>query len=83
MSGLLVLVGWRPFLEPMDIHDHWWLTLAPLALGVSIAYRAVRVESFEGYWRRTLVMSVQVVGGMILLAALVFAIVEVVVPMFE
>lgn len=76
-------LAWRPFLEPLDLHDHWWLTLLPLALGVSIAYRAVRVTSFNHYWRQTLVMCVQVVGGMILLAALVFTIIELVIPLFE
>ncbi len=61
----------------MNLHDYWWWTLVLLALGISIAYRAVRVSDFEGYWKRVLVMTIQIVGGMILLAALVYLVVEV------
>lgn len=76
---LTPLLGWTPFLEPLPLHEHWWLTLIPLALGISIAYRAVRVKDFRSYWKRVLVMTIQIVGGMILLAAAVFLLVEVLV----
>ena len=79
MDLLPTLLAWRPFLDPLNIHDHWWWTLPALALGISIAYRAVRVHSFEGYWKRVLVMTIQIVGGMVLLSALVYLIVEVLV----
>jgi hypothetical protein len=79
MSALLNSPAWRPFLDPLDLHDYWWWTLLGLALGISIAYRAVRVHSFEGYWRRVAVMTIQIVGGMMLLSALVYLVVEVLV----
>lgn len=75
----LLAPAWRPFLEPIDLHEHWWWTLLALALGISIAYRAVRVDTFVGYWKRVLAMTIQIVGGMMLLAALVYVVVEVLV----
>lgn len=79
MHQMLTMLAWRPFLEPLDLHDSWWWTLIGMALGISIAYRAVRVHSFEGYWKRVLVMTIQIVGGMMLLSGLVYLVVEVLV----
>ena len=79
MSHFLSTLAWRPFLDPLDLHDYWWWTLIGMALGISIAYRAVRVHTFDGYWKRVLVMTIQIVGGMVLLSALVYLVVEVLV----
>lgn len=73
---------WRPFLDPIDLHDRWWLTIIPLALGISIAYKAVRVQTLERFWPRVLLMTGQVVAGMIALAVCVFLLVEVLVPWY-
>lgn len=60
-----VLIAWRPFLEPMDLHGVWYLLLVPLALGMSMAYKAVRVGTLDRYWREVLTMTVQIVLSMI------------------
>jgi hypothetical protein len=61
------LSGWRPFLDPLDLHAYWWVFLAPLALGISVAYKAVRVPSLEGYGRAVAIMTVQIILAMVLL----------------
>lgn len=75
--------AYRPFLDPLDLHEAWWLTLLPLALGISLSYKAVRVGSLRELPKQVVVMTVQVVVGMALLAAATYAIVELAVPWLE
>lgn len=72
--------GYRPFIDPLNLHDRWWLTLIPLALGISFAYKAVRVKSFDGYLKQVLHMSFMIVLAMVLIAAGLYLFVELIVP---
>jgi hypothetical protein len=65
--GSLVL-GWRPFLEPMSVHETWYLFLIPLSFFVAVVYKAARVRTMEKYWQGVGVMTVQIVLGMVALA---------------
>lgn len=80
LAATVVKLPYRPFIDPINLHDRWWLTLIPLALGISLAYKAVRVKSFDTYAREVLWMTTQIVGGMALLAALLYVFVDVIVP---
>jgi hypothetical protein len=42
----MMLLAWRPFLDPLNLHEYWWAFLVPLALGVAFTYKAVRVRIF-------------------------------------
>ncbi len=58
-----------PFITPMPwVHEWWYLLLPPLALGISMIWKAVRVWTFADFWRQTIVMTVQVIVAMILMA---------------
>lgn len=71
------VVAWRPFLDPMDLHDVWALMLAPLAFGIAVVYKAVRLKTLDRYWPSVGVMTLQIVGGMVALAAGFYLLVEV------
>jgi len=77
-------LAWRPFLDPLPIEDGWFGLLLPLALLISIGYKAVRVGDMRRYWREVAIMTVQVILAMILLwiAAwlLIFRIVPLILP---
>lgn len=60
-------LAWRPFLDPINLHDQWFLLLIPIALGVSMAYKAVRVHDLRTYPRQVIVMTVQIILAMALL----------------
>lgn len=77
--------GGRPFIDPMDLHEIWWYTLIPLALFVSIAYKAVRVTDVPSvaYVKSVLMMTVQVAAGMVLLAVALHLLVEFVIPLIH
>jgi len=75
------LLAWIPFIQPLNLfHEWWYLLLAPLALGISIIYKAVRSPNLHGYWRETLVMTAQIVLAMIALALMITLLVQVVIP---
>lgn len=73
------LLAWRPFIDPINVHETWFLLLVPLALGISVVYKAIRVKTMDRYWFNVLLMTSQVVVGMIGLAIAFYVLVEVVV----
>lgn len=77
----IATLAYRPFLEPLQIHDQWWLTIIPLAFLVAVAYKAVRVRAFDVYWKQVLMMTVQIVVAMVALAVAQHVFVEIIVPL--
>ncbi|MDZ4829643.1 MAG: hypothetical protein SGJ09_05515 [Phycisphaerae bacterium] len=70
-----------PFVEPLPLaHRFWWLLIVPLAIGVSMAWKAVRVPSLGDYWRQVASMSVQIVLGVAGIAVGLFVLIQVVLP---
>ncbi|RMH26163.1 MAG: hypothetical protein D6693_07585 [Planctomycetota bacterium] len=73
--------GWRPFLDPVTLPGgSWWLTLIPLALLISVVYKAVRVPNVRRLPAHVLVMTAQIVVAMVVLAAGIHAVVLWIVP---
>ena len=75
------MVAFTPFLEPMDLQTVWWWLLLPLALLVSVGWKAVRVGHFRSFWRPVLIMTVQIVVAMAGLAVATALVVEFLVPL--
>lgn len=73
---MLATFAYIPFVNPINLfHEWWYLLLVPLAFGISVIYKAVRLPALEQYWRQVLVMTLQIVLGMIGLAIVVVVIV--------
>lgn len=77
------LLAYTPFVDPINIQDHWWLTLVPMAFGIAMAYKAVRLRPLEKYWSHVLVMTVQIVAGMVGTAIGMYLLIEVLAPLYE
>jgi hypothetical protein len=81
MSDVLAYI---PFVHPINFfHEWWYLLLAPLAFGISVIYKAVRLPSLEFFWRSVVVMTLQIVLAMIGLAIALAMLVQFVVPMMR
>lgn len=65
----------RPFLDPIELHQWWFLLLVPMAFLVAMTYKAVRLRTLEKYWRQVLLMTSQIVIGMIALGAATYLLV--------
>jgi hypothetical protein len=75
-----LLLAWRPFLDPMNLHTWWWAFLLPLSLGISVAYKAVRVDDLKDWPRQVAVMTAQIILGMILLGIAAYLFLAFVLP---
>lgn len=60
---------YRPFIDPLELHQWWFLMLIPMSFGVALVYKAVRLTSLERFWYQVLLMTAQIILGMLLLAA--------------
>jgi hypothetical protein len=77
----LMAASYIPFLHPLNIfHEWWYLLLVPLAFGISVIYKAIRLHSLEHYWRQVTIMTLQIVFAMIGLAICLVILVQVVIP---
>ncbi len=75
------ILAWTPFLQPAPNAQHWWwLLLIPMSIGVSLAYKAIRVENLNQLPRETLRMAMQIVFGMIGLALALYVLVILILP---
>ena len=58
-------LAYIPFLDPINFFHTWWaLLLLPLAFGISVIYRALRVPDLDLYWRSVGMMTLQIVFWM-------------------
>ena len=75
------LVGYVPFVDPISVfHDWWYLLLVPLSFGISVIYRALKMQSLDRFWRAVAMMTVQIVLVMAALAVALVVLVELVIP---
>lgn len=78
---MTALLAYTPFIDPIDANRWWYLLLIPLAVGIAVAYKAVRVADLKDYFRQVVVMAVQITVAMIALGAASYVFVQFVVPM--
>jgi len=63
------LLAYTPLLDPMPLRGGtWWLTLIPLALGIAVVYKAIKLDDMSRYPRQVAMMTTQIVVVMIALA---------------
>ncbi len=75
-----LLASYRPFLDPLNLHDQWYMLVIPIAFLVSLAYKSVRVDDLRKLPRQTVAMTLQIIFGMIALGLLVYVVIEHVLP---
>jgi len=74
-------LAWIPFVTPMPSIDSWWpLFLIPLAIGISMIYKAIRLSTLDRYVVGGGVMTVPIVLAMVLLALGLYLVVQFLIP---
>lgn len=78
----IMQLGYRPFLDPLNLHDHWFWTLIPLLLLTAMAYKGIRLADFKPkrWMVQSAVMTVQLIILMAGLAIGLHLIVELFLP---
>lgn len=77
---MVQMLARRPLIDPIDAHAWWFMLLLPIALLVSLAWKAVRVDDIKQLPRPVLVMTVQVILAMLGLGLAAFVGLVVVLP---
>ena len=71
-------IGYIPLLEPLNaLQGVWYLLLIPLAFGISVIYKAMRLPDLDQFWRHTALMTTQIVLAMVALAICLAILVQV------
>jgi len=66
---------------PLNVFHMWWWTLiVPMAFGIAVIYKALRLWTLEHYWRQVALMTAQIIAVMVALALLLTFIVQWVIP---
>jgi len=61
-------------------HEWWYLLLLPLAFGLAVTYKAIRVPTLKSYWSQVALMTAQIVCGVVALGVLVALFVQFAIP---
>ena len=78
---MILLATWIPFVMPMNwLQGVWYLLLIPLAFGISVIYKAIRVHDLSTFWAQAWIMMIQIVLGIAALAILLVLFVRLVLP---
>ena len=75
-------LAYRPFLDPLDLHDVWFWLLIPLAVLIAVAYKAVRTPDMKDYWRQTILFAGQIIVGVVGLFIAALVVLNWVLPMW-
>jgi len=75
------VLAYTPLLDPLAMDHLWWMLLVPIALGIAVTYKAVRLPTMDHYWREVIVMALQIILGMVALGAASFIFIEWLVPL--
>ncbi|MEY3025517.1 MAG: hypothetical protein RL136_1296 [Planctomycetota bacterium] len=79
---MIKLLAWTPFLQPAPgVERWWWLLIIPTALGISMAYKAIRVGSPSEWPKAVGAMTLQILGAVLGIALGLYLLVIVLLPM--
>ncbi len=78
---MITMVAYVPFLDPISVfHDWWYVLLIPLAFGISVIYRALKVPNLDRYWWAVFTMTAQITLAMVGLGIALVVLVVLIVP---
>jgi len=82
VPGLITLAAvtaaWRPFLEPLDLHEHWMWLIIPVAIAIAVVYKALKLDDFRRLpWEATRLAAI-IVAAMAVAAVALWALNELV-----
>ncbi len=78
---MMLIASWIPFVGPMNwMQSVWYISLIPLAIGIAMIYKAIRVTHLRTYWAQVGMLSVQIVCTIVLLAIALIVFVQFIIP---
>ena len=74
----MALLAWRPLLDPLPVEGFWLWLMLPMALAVATVYKAIKLDGLSKLPGQAVWLAVQFVIVMILAAAVLWLITEMV-----
>lgn len=74
----MMLLAWRPFLDPLPLHEPWMWLLVPLALAIAVVYKTLKLEDLRDVPVQAARLTGVIVLSMIAAATLLWMITELV-----
>lgn len=71
-------LAWRPFFEPLPLDTYWLLLLPPLVLAIAVVYKTIKLDDLSHLPRQALFLTGQIIAFMILAAAALWLVTEMV-----
>lgn len=75
-----LLLAYRPFLDPINLDNQWYLLLIPMSFLLAVGYKSVRTVDMKNYWVQVLTFTFQLVVGLIGLGAGFYVFVRILLP---
>lgn len=76
----LAAYPYRPFLDPLPVGDWWWVLFIPLVVATAVVWKALRLQRLAYFPRQVAKMTGQVAVAIVLLAVLLFVVVQYLIP---
>jgi hypothetical protein len=68
MLHLHTSLAYRPFLDPLDLHDHWVWLLIPLVYAIALVYKTLKLPVLRKPFREAASLSAYILIVMALAA---------------
>lgn len=72
------LLAFRPFLDPVPIDQYWMLMLLPMVIAIAVVYKTIKTDRLEKIPREATVLAAQIIAFMIMAAAALWMLTELV-----
>ena len=72
----MICLAYTPFVQPLPFWGSWYLWALPLCAALSIVYKSIRCSEMKYVPREAAVIFVTIVGGMLLAAGVLLALVK-------
>lgn len=77
-TAMLGPLAYWPMRDPIPVDRFWLLLLLPLVLAISVVYKTIKIDDLSKLPRQAATLAVQIVAFMILAAAVLWLITEMV-----
>jgi uncharacterized membrane protein YqgA involved in biofilm formation len=74
-------LAYTPFIDAIAIHDFWYLLIIPMSIFLAIGYKSVRCSNMKKFPRSVAVFTIQILGGLLLLAIAFTIVINVLLPL--
>jgi uncharacterized membrane protein YqgA involved in biofilm formation len=77
----MIPLAYTPFIDALAVHEYWYLLIVPMSIFLAIGYKAVRCSDLSNFVREVIIFTIQVLGGLLLLAIAFTLVIVVLLPM--